>query len=279
MFAFFKQRQRIPVLCYHSMNADTLDYLGNDHLALEQDLATLEKLGYRLIDGMTVVDFVLGKKRFSQREKVACISIDDASILDYDSYQSPKIGTVKSFRHIFLDSPIFQRSQSTILNFAIVDEAVRHELDSACMQGRGDWQSDWWEKAIDSKLYDMANHSLDHMHGALQKTVHSRGEKGNFYAVDNYLDADRQIRQAYENLQNLVNRKATPLFGYPYGHVSDYLQKDYFPNYQQEHRQYGAFTTAGEYATQNSDRWAIPRFVCGEHWKSPVEFEAILRGI
>ncbi len=276
MFAFFRQRQTIPVFCYHSMNADSLEYLGNDHIALQQDLATLQAYNYRLIDGMTVVRFVLNKQRFRQREKVACITVDDAPILDYSDYQSPKIGCVKSFRHIFLNAPIYQCSRSSILNFAIVDEAIRQELDKVCMQGKGHWKSDWWEKAIDEGLYAMANHSFDHMHGALKKTTHSRGEKGNFYAVDNYIDADKQIRQAYEDLQLLVRQKATPLFAYPYGHVNDYLLHDYFPNFIHEHKQYGAFSTAGSYVTKASNRWAIPRFVCGQHWKSPAEFEAIL---
>lgn len=259
------------------MNADSLEYYGNDHIALQQDLTILQQCGYRLIDGMAVVDFILGKQQFSRHDRVACISIDDAPVLDYYDYQSPKIGLVESFRQIFWQSEIFRRSKVAVLNFAIVDEAIRQELDVACMQGKGDWQSDWWQQAIADGLYDMANHSLDHMHGALLKTSHSRGEKGNFYAVDNYADADKQIRQAYDDLQAIVQQKATPLFAYPYGHASDYLLHDYFPKYQQEHGQYGAFTTAGDYATRDSSRWAIPRFVCGEHWRSPAEFTAILQ--
>jgi hypothetical protein len=39
-----------------------------------------------------------------------------------------------------------------------------------------------------------------------------------------------------------------------------------------------AFSTAGEYATRESNRWDIPRFMCGLHWKSPEGLEKILRG-
>ena len=34
--------------------------------------------------------------------------------------------------------------------------------------------------------------------------------------------------------------------------------------------------TGGDYFCQSSPRWAIPRFVCGEDWKTPRDFEAIL---
>lgn len=276
MWFFPQRRQRIPVLCYHSMNANTTSYLGNDHLALERDLETLLHLGYRLIDGLSVIHFILGKKRFTHTDKVVCISFDDAPILDFEDFQSPTIGTVKSFRHILQSSAIFQYSHTPILNFAIADPDARDEIDKQCILGHGDMTSSWWESSIDEHLYHIANHSWDHMHDALTQVAHSRSEKGNFYAVDNYIDADKQIRQAYEQLQSLVNNKATPLFAYPYGHVNNYLRDDYFPNYQHEHQQLGAFTTEGDYATRNSNRWAIPRFVCGLHWKSPEALTEIL---
>lgn len=275
MLNFFRKK-RIPVLCYHSMNADTEHYYGNDHIALTEDLSLLKQYGYRLISGMDIIDFITGEKHYSVADKVVCISIDDAPVLDYFDYQSPKIGRVRSFRSIFLASTIFQESEASILNFAIVDEATREELDQACMQGNGDWHSDWWQSAIAEGLYDMANHSFDHMHGALKQTRHSRGEKGNFFAVDNYLDADQQIRQGYNALQNYTNGSATPLFAYPYGHCSNYLRDEYFPEYSDEHHQKGAFTTAGEYVTRQTNRWSIPRFVCGEHWKSPADFRQLL---
>lgn len=276
MHFFWKKRQTIPVLCYHGMNADTTVYWGNDHLALTSDLQTLERLNYRLVDGMTVVDFILGKKRFSHTDKVVCISFDDAPTLDFYDFHSPKVGPVTSFRDILHNANIFQRSQSAILNFAIADEQARNEIDVQCILGNDDMTSRWWESAIDEKLYYIANHSWDHMHEVVSQIAHSRGEKGNFYAVDNYTDADKQIRQAYEKLNHIVNGKATPLFGYPYGHINDYLRDDYFPNYQHEHQQQGAFTTDGEYVSRESNRWAIPRFVCGQHWNSPETFEAIL---
>lgn len=273
---FRRKRQRIPVLCYHGMNANTTSYLGNDHIALDSDLQTLSELGYRLISGKQVVNFILGKIQFKADDRVICISFDDAPILDYADYDSPKIGPVESFRTILKTSNIFQHSQTPILNFAIADPTARNEIDIGCILGQGDMSSDWWEAAIDEGLYDMANHSWDHLHKVLSAVAHSRNEKGSFFAVDNYLDADKQIRQAYAQLQKIVNYKATPLFAYPYGHVNDYLRDDYFPNYQREHQQLGAFTTAGDYVTRETNRWAIPRFVCGLHWRSADEFAKIV---
>lgn len=276
------KKKKIPVLCYHGANAmlaNSRAYLGNDQTALAEDLTVLQQRGYRLINGLDVVNFILGKVSFSRKDKVICISFDDAPILDYQAYDSPKIGRVTSFRSTLLQSEIFQRSQACVLNFVIADETARNELDVACLQGNADLSNKWWEQAIDKRLYDIANHSFDHMHEALQSTAHSRGEQGNFFAVDNYTDANTQIRLAYDKIQTVVNHKATPLFGYPYGHVSDYLRDEYFPNYTQEHQQQGAFSTGGEYVTEQTNIWEIPRFVCGHHWKTPAEFDRLLRHV
>jgi hypothetical protein len=32
------------------------------------------------------------------------------------------------------------------------------------------------------------------------------------------------------------------------------------------------------FVTEGSERWLVPRFVCGHDWKSPQELEALLAG-
>ena len=64
-------------------------------------------------------------------------------------------------------------------------------------------------------------------------------------------------------------------FAYPYGHVSDFLRDEFFPEHVASDFR-GALSTGGDYFTQQSCRWAIPRFVCGEHWQAPEGLEAIL---
>ncbi len=103
----FKTNKYIPVLCYHSMRVDGPDYSNNDHIALESDLATLHERGYRPISLADVAAFAEGKKRFKPSDKVFALTFDDAPILDYDSYQHPHLGAIKSFRAILLESKLY----------------------------------------------------------------------------------------------------------------------------------------------------------------------------
>lgn len=269
---FFKQSNMIPVLCYHSMRVDGNDYHNNDHIALEKDLQTLAEQGYRPISAADLLSFLTRKKKFKADDKVFVLTFDDAPILDWDTYQHPTLGKIKSFRHILEDSTLFADKSVPTVSFAIASEEARTELDRTCMQGNGDWQSDWWVDSINSGLFEIANHSLDHLHFTLAKPAHSRGEQGDFYCVDNYQDADIQIRQAQQTLNQLTNGKAAPYFAYPYGHASDYLVNDYFPNYQHEHGTQMAFTTEPRRVKLGDSLWKLPRFVCGQDWKSPKEF-------
>ncbi|GIR70800.1 MAG: hypothetical protein CM15mP74_20510 [Halieaceae bacterium] len=56
--------------------------------------------------------------------------------------------------------------------------------------------------------------------------------------------------------------------------MPDYLRDQFFPAHAEVFK--AAIATGGDYFCQASPRWAVPRFVCGEDWKSPKEFEAIL---
>ena len=53
MFALPLMRRRsrhrpIPVLAYHALNAPDKDYASNDHVALEEDLKLVRKLGFKV---------------------------------------------------------------------------------------------------------------------------------------------------------------------------------------------------------------------------------------
>src|SRR5918993_3772872 len=75
---------RIPVLTYHAAHEHGRDYLGNDHYALEHDLAMFVKLGVRIAPLGDVVEFVLGrgKPELSEGRWVA-ITFDDAPDCEY----------------------------------------------------------------------------------------------------------------------------------------------------------------------------------------------------
>jgi hypothetical protein len=66
------------------------------------------------------------------------------------------------------------------------------------------------------------------------------------------------------------------LFAYPYGETNDYLVRDYLPNRIAEHRLRAAFGTDPEPVTRESERWNLPRYVCGHHWRSADALAALL---
>jgi hypothetical protein len=160
----------------------------------------------------------------------------------------------------------------------IASPEARTQLDRAIIAGRGEWSDGWWQEAVRSGLLHIGNHSWDHLHPLLDAVAHSEQARGDFGRVTSEADADRQILEAWRYIVARAPNPGAGLFAYPYGHVSEYLAGEYFP--QRAGAQgfaFAAFTTAGEFVSRGTNRWRIPRFVCGEHWKDPAGLESILR--
>ena len=104
--------------------------------------------------------------------------------------------------------------------------------------------------------------------------AHSRGEKGSFAAVDNRADADLQLVQAADFIRSRLGDDRPQLFAYPFGHSSPFLVNEYFGELTDYF--FAAFATSGEPVTSHSNRWLIPRLVCGDHWKSSEDLGRIL---
>jgi hypothetical protein len=115
------------------------------------------------------------------------------------------------------------------------------------------------------------------VHHAVERTVISARERDDFTRVDNYTDADREIRAAGAFINARVGGRCE-LFAFPFGHANDYLVDDYLPRRTYEHGMMAAFGTGGRPVAPGDSVWNIPRLVCGEHWKSPEELAALLRG-
>jgi len=64
------------------------------------------------------------------------------------------------------------------------------------------------------------------------------------------------------------------LFAYPYGHYNQYLTEEYFPKQQNQIK--AAFTCIPQPVIQATNIWKIPRYVCGDNWKSVVELKNII---
>jgi Polysaccharide deacetylase len=278
-----KARKPIPILAYHALNCQAKDYASNDHIALEEDLQLIRRLGFkvaRLID----IARLTWDRTDSPLESGGWVglSFDDGTDHDYfDIVGHEYLGDVKSFYTILkecagLAGPDWPRPSAT--SFVIASPAARVVLDRACMAGLGHWRDVWWREAAESGLLEIGNHSWDHTHPALDTVAQRDQQKGTFKGIDNAADADAQIVQAQDYIERLTGGRAAPLFAYPYGEVPDYLVQEYFPKQMPRHKMLAAFTTAGDYARSDSNRWSIPRFVCGHHWKNPEGLERILRG-
>ena len=272
--------QKIPILTYHSLNTRGSSYADNDHVALEHDLSLIKSMGFRVERLSTLVTYFLeGCLSDLAVDRVCALTFDDGVLHDFADFYHPHIGLLKSFARLLAEAseaslPGWERVPATA--FVIASPEARSILDVECIAGRDQWHDHWWREAIDRCDFDIGNHSWNHTHPALREVADIPGMAGNFFCIDNEVRARDQILQAEEYLEQKLGDNRSRLFAYPYGHVNDYLRDTFFPDHDDRFR--AAFSTAGDYFTAESDRWAIPRFVCGEHWKSPEGLERILDG-
>lgn len=267
---------RVPVLTYHANNVSGNDYADNDHVALGVDLRLIHRAGLRIVPLARVVDVLLGEAPETNVENAVALSFDDGSWFDWHDIDHPSWGMQRGFAGILRDFAAECGADVHATSFVIVSPKARETLDRTCLAGRGWWQHDWWLHAQREGLIAIENHSWDHNHATLPTTVQRAQEKGSFRAIDTYADADAEIRQAGDWLDEHLAPHRGSLFAYPYGETNAYLIEGYLPRHAREHRLRAAFGTAPGMIERDSPRWQLPRFVCGQHWRSSAELERIL---
>jgi hypothetical protein len=270
---------RIPILAYHSMNLNGADYAHNDLLALKADLRQLTDAGFvvRPLHAL-VSDFLRGDKEI-WRKNIVGLSCDDGADFDFHDLPHPVVGTQRSVLNTLKDFDRETRSRQPELNitsFVIVSPEARRALDRTCMIGKGWWNDDWWASAVATGLMHIGNHSWDHHHDTLPDSFSMGARRGTFTTIDNKELADHEVRTAAEYLWQRVPNAGARLFAYPYGEPSPYLVREYLPRYAGELRLEAAFTDRAGFLTEATNRWEIPRFVCGRDWKSPSGLAKIL---
>lgn len=268
----------IPVLAYHSLNIAGNEYAGNDHVAFARDLELVTRLGWRVMPLEKIVD---GWLAGAPIEKTLGLSFDDGSDFDFHDLPHPTAGSQRSMLNIMRDFQARHPGAQPGLHatsFVIVSPEARHELTGTCMLGLPWWNDDWWSEAAASGLMAIANHSWDHNHATLAQVAQRDQRKGDFFCIDTAADADAQIRAGAHFLASHLDCAPAPLFAYPYGHVNDYLRSEYLPAQARSATPFvkAAFSTAPGAIIATSDRWNLPRYVCGADWKTEAELEAIL---
>jgi hypothetical protein len=268
---------RIPILTYHSNNVGGNDYDNNDHVALAADLRTLRRLGLRIVPLAQVVDVLDGKTADSAVQDTVAISFDDGSWFDWHDLDHPTCGRQRAFAGVLRDFAAETGATVHATSFVIVSPDARTILDRTSLIGRGWWTDDWWAQAEREGLIAIESHSWDHNHHTLPHTAQRDQHKGTFRSIDTHADADAEIRQANDWLDAHCRAARAGLFAFPYGETNDYLLREYLPRHAQEHRLRAAFGTVPEPVLASSDRWNLPRYVCGHHWRSPDQFAKLLQ--
>ncbi len=275
---------RAFVLTYHSHNIGGADYAANDHVAFASDLRTITAAGARIVPLQSIVDALAAGLPGDEGEIVVGLSFDDGPVFDFSDFVHPRFGPQRSFLNIMGDfraeNGAAVQSSLHATSFVIASREARSAMERAEDCGYTylqDWLGEsWWPRAAESGYMGIGNHSWDHVHHAVPRLAVTRDERDNFAVVDNYVDADREVRQAGAYIDSRIGRHCD-LFAYPFGHVNAFLVEDYMPRRRFEHGLRAAFGVEGRGVHRGDSVWNIPRLVCGHHWKSPRQLEAILR--
>lgn len=268
---------RVPVLTYHSNNVGGNDYANNDHVALAADLRRIHASGRHIVPLSRLVDALLGNAPEDGLESAVAITFDDGSWFDWHDLDHPSCGPQRAFAGILRDFHAETGADVHATSFVIVSPDARAILDRTCLVGRGWWGDEWWPDAEREGLIAIESHSWDHNHPTLPTSAPRDRQDGTFRTIDTYASADAEIRQANDWLDAHVRAPRAGLFAYPYGEANDYLQREYLPLHTREHRLRAAFGSDPKPLERSSNRWNLPRYISGFHWRSTDELAGVLR--
>ncbi len=268
---------RTAILTYHSHRVAGGDYGNNDHVALREDFRRILASRLPVVSLLQVVRGLLDDAPLPER--AVAFSFDDGMDLDFLDQIDAVHGEQHSFCRIMADALADARhpAYAPATSFVIADPEARQEMDRVCLQGLGRVNDNWWLSAVNSGRLLIGNHSWDHGHPALLRYRGVPESRLSFLGVTDHAQADLQLRQAGESISRLAPNPGLALFAYPFGNSTDYLAREYLPTFTHEHGLLGAFTTVPEIAHEGSNRWLLPRYVCGADWRSPDELGAILK--
>jgi peptidoglycan/xylan/chitin deacetylase (PgdA/CDA1 family) len=269
---------RIPILTYHAANVAGNTYADNDHVALAADLRLIDDLGWRIVPLDAVVDRLEGAFEDVDRRCLA-LTFDDGTDFDVRSIDHPLHGEQPGFLPILERFRIFAGDRQPHLHatsFVIASPAAREAIDHQCLVGGDMMRENWWKPACDSGLIGIGNHSWDHNHEVAPEAAPDGLPRGRFHAVDNDIRATWQIARAQRYIEERISPHAARHFGYPYGDVNAFLRDQWLPANGPALGLRAAWSTEGHAARRGDNCWALPRFVCGHHWRSPAQLEDLL---
>jgi len=263
---------RTTILTYHSQNIAGHSTADNDHVALEQDLEVLHTAGIRIISLATLLDGIDRNNESEDLHDTVCLTFDDGCDFDVRDLDYPGVGLQKSFLGIlqgFIDKHGHQAQPDLhATSFVIASDEARRTIDTRSLFGHGWISDDWWQDATGGSLISIGNHGWDHNHPDLagDSVNNDDGEvRGGFHNVDTQAQCDQQVLRSAEFIQDKTGRWPE-FFAYPFGESSKFIRQQYFPLGLEYHRCRAALGTDPGQVTLNSNRWNLPRFVCGRDW-------------
>lgn len=268
----------VRVLAYHSHNISGNTYATNDHVALASDLETLYRLRARIVPLDQIARTVREGCVDEAGELLVGLSFDDGPVFDVEDFEHPRFGPQRSFLGILRDFAARTGHYVHATSFVIASPEARRAMERAPDCGFPSlpgWLGEhWWKQAADSSTLAIGNHSWDHVHHAPEQIAVDLPMRDDFALVDRHVAAEAEIRRAADYINARVGGSCR-LFAFPFGHTNEFLVNSYLPKCRREHGMVAAFSTGAEAVTIGTSVWNIPRAVCGHHWRSPAEMEAL----
>jgi len=267
---------KAAILAYHSQNIAGNKTNNNDHVALAADLEALHAAGCRFVSLATLVDTVFAGGEQAPHAPLVCLTFDDGCDYDVRSLEFPGHGIQPGLLQIMED--FVERHGKAAqpglhaTSFVIASPEARRQIDSKSLFGSGHMSDDWWRKADAHPMMAIGNHGWDHNHPDLEEGHYPRG---GFEQVNSAGHCHQQVVQAAEYIARQTGRSPR-FFAYPFGESSAYIREEYFPMRGDEHGCLAAIGTEPGMVSAKSDRWNLPRFVCGRDWSAPAELLAVL---
>ena len=262
---------KAAILTYHSQNIAGNETANNDHVALAADLEALHSKGCKFISLNTLVTGLFDGASLPAEGPLICLTFDDGCDFDVRSLEVPDHGLQAGLLQIMEKFIEVHGKESQpglhATSFVIANPKAREIIDRKSLFERGHMSDDWWCKADAHPLLAIGNHGWDHNHPDLEEEKYARG---GFEVVRDPEQCHEQVVQAGEFIEGITGRRPR-FFAYPFGESSEYMRNEYFPLHTKEHHCLAACGTERGLASSESDRWNLPRFVCGRDWSTPEE--------
>ena len=277
-----------PILTYHSQNISGNDYAHNDHVALREDLRMLYREGRHIVPLDWLLDVLDGSRTGADLAQAVVLTFDDGCDFDVRDLDYPGHGQQRSFAGILADHIATSGNPALRLHatsFVIANREARRVIDAASLFGQGWISDDWWRETDLGGHIAIENHGWDHNHPDLGHPDLGHPDlghpdlagtqRGGFHTVDTEAQCLQQVVAAAGAIEAITGRWPS-YFAYPFGESSAYIRTEFFPHQAEVHGCRAALGTEPGPVTASSDRWNLPRYVCGRDWKSSQELLALI---